>query len=51
MLEALGKVEPLEESSGYNSRDDADAGEIVSSLVREAEEEHSESTTIPHTEL
>lgn len=51
VLEALGKVEPLEESSGYNSRDDADAGEIVSSLVREAEEEHSESTTIPHTEL
>ncbi|KAG1835799.1 hypothetical protein DFJ58DRAFT_710522 [Suillus subalutaceus] len=51
VLEALGKVEPLEESSGYNSRDDADAGEIVSSLVREAEEEHLESTAIPHTEL
>lgn len=50
VLEALGKVEPLEESSGYNSRDDADAGEIVSSLVREVEE-HLESTPIPHTEL
>lgn len=51
VLEALGKVEPLEESSGYNDREDADAGAIVSSLVREAEEEHSESTAIPHTEL
>ncbi|KAG2346832.1 hypothetical protein BDR05DRAFT_959001 [Suillus weaverae] len=47
VLEALGKVE----SSGSNAREDADAGEIVSSLVREAEEEHSESTGIPHTEL
>lgn len=50
VLEALGKVDPLEESSGYNAREDADAGEVVSSLVREAEE-HSESTAIPHTEL
>ncbi|KAG2144566.1 hypothetical protein DEU56DRAFT_790297 [Suillus clintonianus] len=51
VLEALGKVEPLEESSGYNTPEDADAGEVVSSLVREAEEEHSESAAIPHTEL
>lgn len=51
VLEALGKVEPLEESSGYNDHEDADAGAIVSSLVREAEEEHSERTAIPHTEL
>lgn len=51
VLEALGKVEPLVESSDYDAREDADAGEIVSSLVREAEEERSESTAIPHTEL
>ncbi|KAG0698221.1 hypothetical protein DFH29DRAFT_942356 [Suillus ampliporus] len=49
VLEALGKVESLEESSGYNAREDA--GEVLSSLVREAEEEHSESTAIPRTEL
>ncbi|KAG2142821.1 uncharacterized protein EDB93DRAFT_1156509 [Suillus bovinus] len=51
VLEALGKVEPLEKSSGDNAREHTDAGEIVSSLIREAEEEHSESTAIPHTEL
>ncbi|KAG1738899.1 uncharacterized protein EDB91DRAFT_1137255 [Suillus paluster] len=48
-LEALGKAEPLKGSSGYNAREDA--GEVLSSLVREAEEEHSESTAMPHTEL
>lgn len=51
VLEALGRVEPLEGSPEYNARADSDAGEIVSSLVREAEEERSESTAIPHTEL
>lgn len=51
VLEALGKVEPLEESAGDDAREHTDAGEIVSSLVREAEVEHSESTANPHTEL
>lgn len=51
VLEALGKVEPLEEIAGDNACEHTDAGEIVSSLVREAEVEHSESTANPHTEL
>lgn len=51
VLEALGRAESLEGSSEHNAREDADAGEIVSSLVREAEDERSESTAIPHTEL
>jgi hypothetical protein len=51
VLKALEK--PLEENSGHNTHEDADAADtekIVSSLVHEAEE-YSESTAIPHTEL
>ncbi|OJA21190.1 hypothetical protein AZE42_01377 [Rhizopogon vesiculosus] len=50
VLEALGKVEPLHEASSGSSADE-DAGEVVSSLVREAEEERLGSSAIPHTEL
>lgn len=50
VLEALGKVQPPQEASS-ESRADEDAGEIVSSLVREAEEERFGGSAIPHTEL
>jgi len=50
VLEALGKVEPLQEVSSGPSTDE-DAGEVVSSLVREAEEERLGRSAIPHTEL
>lgn len=50
VMEALGKVEPLQEANSGSSADE-DAGEVVSSLVREAEKERFGNSAMPHTEL